>query len=151
MKNALLVTIVVLAAAPAWAQAYRCTVDGRTVFQQAPCAGGSKVAGEAAAASSLPAAPAGAALCERHARATGTFNDPDSLRIGRTRYAGARKFVIHDTTIAARTYHLVINARNAYGGYDGDTVYECQLSEDEARVLKFARAQDQRQPPASER
>lgn len=143
--------MIACAASSAFAQAYRCTIDGRTVFQQAPCTGGSRVAGEPAAASALPAPSAGAALCERHARAPGTFNDPDSLRIGRISYAGARPFVIHQTTIAARTYSLVINARNPYGGYDGDTVYECQLSEDEARVLKFGRAQDQRQPPASER
>ncbi|MDH4059180.1 MAG: hypothetical protein OEU94_00050 [Aquincola sp.] len=151
VKRLVVATVLAVAVLPVWAQAYRCTIGARIVFQQTPCTGGSKVASEPGPPSAAPAPSAGAALCERHARAAGTFNDPDSLRIGRIRYAGARKLVIHETTIAARTYSLVINARNAYGGYDGDAVYECQLSEDEGRVLKFVRAADQRQPPASER
>ena len=32
---------------------------------------------------------------------------------------------------------LRINARNAYGAYEGERLYECLLSEDEARVLNF--------------
>lgn len=151
MRTVAIVAMLAITTLDVSAQAWRCSVDGRVVFQQAPCTGGSQVApGAVAPATAAPAT--GSALCERHARAAGTFNDPDSVRIGRVTYVGARKFVIHDATIAARTYQLVINARNAYGGYDGDTVYECQLSEDEARLLKFARAAGpQRQPPASER
>lgn len=143
--------LLVLAAA-VQAQAYRCTVDGRTVFQQAPCTGGSKVAPGTAASTGAATQPTGAALCEQHARSAAVFTDPESLRIGRIAYIGARKLVIHDATIAARTYSLAINARTEFGGYGGEALYECQLSEDEARVLKFARALvPQRQPPANAR
>jgi hypothetical protein len=149
MKPLILATVLALGLPQALAQAYRCQLGGRIVFQQAPCDGGNQVA-KPGAAPAAEASLTGAALCERHARQPGVFNDPPSLRFGATRYVGARKFMIHDTTIAARTYALTINARNAYGGYDGDAVFECQLSEDEARVLKFAPAQPY-QPPASAR
>lgn len=148
----LIVLPLLLLCAGAHAQAYRCTVDGRTVFQQAPCTGGSKVAPGTSASPSAAAQATGAALCEQHARSAAVFADPEGLRIGRVAYIGARKLVIHDATIAARTYSLAINARTEFGGYGGEALYECQLSEDEARVLKFGRALvPQRQPPASER
>ena len=151
MKPLIVVPLLVLCAA-AHAQAYRCVVDGRTVFQQAPCTGGSKVAPGSAAPAGAAAQPTGAALCERHARSANVFPDPESLRVGRIAYIGARKLEIHDATIAARTYSLAINARTEAGGYGGEMLYECQLSEDEARVLKFGRALvPQRQPPASAR
>lgn len=42
MRTAALV-IVLLSATGAQAQAYRCTVDGKTVFQQAPCSDGQRL------------------------------------------------------------------------------------------------------------
>lgn len=129
----------------AHAQAYRCDVGGRVVFQQAPCPEGRRVDGTAAVASPrLPASaaavaapPKGAALCEAHARASTTFNDPASVTIGSVRYQGARALRVHSELIAARVYGLRINARGPLGGYEGERLYECLLSEDESRVLGF--------------
>ena len=44
---------------------------------------------------------------------------------------------MHSELIAARSYGLRINPRNRQGGYDGESLFECLLSEDEARVLHF--------------
>jgi hypothetical protein len=125
--------------ATAAAQAYRCDVNGRATFQQAPCQDGRRVADDKATAA--PAAvPRGAGLCETHVRTSGAFADPESLRIAAVRFAGAKAWRVHDELIAARTYSMRINARNEQGGYDGEKLFECLLSEDEARVLHFARA-----------
>lgn len=140
----------------AHAQAYRCDVGGRVVFQQAPCPEGRRVDGSAAtaarAAASSPAtspaaaaAPKGAALCEAHARAPATFADPASVSIGSVRYQGARALRVHQELIASRVYGLRINARGPQGGYEGERLFECVLSEDESRVLGFGPAAS---PPA---
>lgn len=137
---ALLVLILPLAAA---AQAYRCDSGGRVVFQQQPCNEGRRVEGTSAATSGSEPAPAsvrGAALCEAHVRSGSTFADPDGLRIGSVQYLGARPWKLHQELIAARTYGMRINARNGYGGYEGERLFECLLSEDEARVLHFRAA-----------
>jgi hypothetical protein len=125
--------------ATAAAQAYRCDVNGRVTFQQAPCQDGRRVAEDKPTPAAI-AAPRGAGLCEAHVRTSGAFVDPESLRIAAVRFAGAKAWRVHDELIAARTYSMRINARNEQGGYDGEKLFECLLSEDEARVLHFARA-----------
>ena len=65
------------------------------------------------------------------------FPDPQDLRIASVRYLGAKAWRLHSELIAARSYGLRINARNRNGGYDGESLFECLLSEDEARVLHF--------------
>lgn len=131
----------------AHAQAYRCEAGGRVVFQQAPCPEGRRVdgnragppSGTASAASASPP-PRGAALCEAHARASTTFADPASVTVGAIRFQGARGLRVHQELIAARAYSMRINARGPLGGYEGERVYECLLSEDEARLLGFGPA-----------
>ena len=129
------------------AQAYRCDVSGRVVFQQAPCPEGRRVDGAGARPSLSPAsgvssaAPAkGAALCEAHARSTTTFADPASVIISSVRYQGAQGVKVHQELIAARSYGLRINVRGPMGGYEGERLYQCLLSEDEARLLSFGPA-----------
>ena len=129
----------VLFSACALAQTYRCEVNGRVVFQQQACTDGKRVPGSVgAAAEPQSAAPLrGAALCEAHARGSAVFPDPQDLRIASARYLGAKAWRVHSELIAARSYGLRINARNRNGGYDGESSFECLLSEDEARVLHF--------------
>lgn len=123
-------------ALPAVAQTYRCEVGGRVTFQQHACTDGKRVAGSAAA--DAAAAPLrGAALCETHARGASVFPDPQDLRIASVRFLGAKAWRVHAELIAARSYGLRINPRNRSGGYDGESLFECLLSEDEARVLHF--------------
>ena len=125
-------------AGPAASQTYRCDVKGRVVFQQQPCSDGKVVPGAPPVAGESAAAPArGAALCEAHARSPAVFPDPQDLRIDSVRFIGAKAWRVHRELIAARTYGLRINARNRAGGYDGERMFECLLSEDEARVLHF--------------
>ena len=119
------------------AQAYRCEVNGRVVFQQHACNDGRRVQ-DAAPRDAASVAPArGAALCEAHARSPAMFPDPQGLRIGSVRFLGAKAWRVHEELIAARSYGLRINAPNPSGGFDGERLYECLLSEDEARVLHF--------------
>ncbi len=125
-------------AQPAAAQTYRCDVKGRVTFQQQPCTEGKVVPGAPGTAAQSAAAPArGAALCEAHARSPAVFPDPQDLRIASVHFLGAKAWRVHSELIAARTYGLRINARNREGGYDGERLFECLLSEDEARVLHF--------------
>jgi hypothetical protein len=131
-----LALLVALTPATSAAQAYRCEVDGRVTFQQQACNDGRRVQGTTTPAAS-PAAPRGAALCEAHARASTLFPDPQGLRIASVRFSGAKAWRVHQELIAARAYGLRINAPNASGGFDGERLYECLLSEDEARVLHF--------------
>jgi hypothetical protein len=122
--------------ASAAAQTYRCEVNGRVTFQQHACTDGKRVAGSTAADRST-ASLRGAALCESHARSAPFFPDPQDLRIASVRYLGAKAWRVHSELIAARSYGLSINPRNRQGGYDGESLFECLLSEDEARVLHF--------------
>jgi Domain of unknown function (DUF4124) len=155
--NKIGIALLLLATAgAAQGQAYRCSVNGRTVFQQAPCTGGEKVADKqvtpaAGLASDAATRRGGAAVCERHARESGGFPDAESLRIREPHYVGARSMKIHDEVIAARVYRMLINAKNPFGAYVGEAAFDCQLSEDERRVLRFERADAQRQPPANVR
>jgi len=138
-----LVALALMLPLAAAAQAYRCDVGGRVIFQQQPCNDGRRVDGVSPMANraEAPAAPLrGAALCEAHAKSASTFADPDSVRVGAVQYLGAKPWKLHQELIAARTYGLRINARNAYGGFDGERLYECLLSEDEARLLHFRAA-----------
>jgi hypothetical protein len=142
-------TCVALAAIVAWtalswpqsaaAQTYRCSINGRVTFQQQPCTDGTRLQGTAGGAPESQAATPlrGAALCESHARGAAVFADPQDLRIASVRYLGAKAWRVHSELIAARSYGLRINPRNRYGGYDGESLFECLLSEDEARVLHF--------------
>ena len=123
------------------AQTYRCEVNGRVVFQQQACTDGKRVPGTgggAGAESLQSAAPLrGAALCEAHARGSAVFPDPQDLRIASVRYLGAKAWRVHSELIAARSYGLRVNPRNRNGGYDGESLFECLLSEDESRLLHF--------------
>jgi Domain of unknown function (DUF4124) len=131
-----LLLALVSCASPAVAQTYRCEANGRITFQQQPCTDGKRVAGSTAAdAGATPLR--GAALCESHARSSTAFPDPQDLRIASVRYLGAKAWRVHAELIAARSYGLSINPRNRQGGYDGESLFECLLSEDEARVLHF--------------
>lgn len=141
--GSLLALVTLLLPLAAQAQAYRCEAGGRVVFQQQPCMDGRRVDGSSPTAGRVDAPPPaqrGAALCEAHARSATTFPDPESVRIGSVQYLGARPWKVHQELIAARTYGLRINVRNGYGGYEGERLYECLLSEDEARVLHFRAA-----------
>jgi hypothetical protein len=48
MRHLVLATIVAMASPVSHAQTYRCTMDGKTVYQQQPCEGGAKLKTEVA-------------------------------------------------------------------------------------------------------
>lgn len=129
-----LATGLLAATAPAGAQTlYRC---GNT-YSQTPCAAD---AASARMSSSAPpdAAPgaAGRELCASDGVARLGLPDPEAVRVRSVTRAGTEVIQYAGKPIAARHYVLVLNAKNAQGGYDGDRRYSCYLSEDERRVLQ---------------
>jgi len=119
-------------------QVYRC---GNT-FSQVPCA-----AGAASARVSPAAGPAdadtlaqGKELCASAGLRLLGLPDPESARIESLVKADAEVIQYAGQPIVARKYRMVVNAKNAYGAYEGARAYACYLSEDEHRVLKMAAA-----------
>ncbi len=135
MSRVAVVFAVALACGSAHAQ-YKCTgADGKVTFQQAPCAGGTPLRPTANGAE--PPRIGGKALCEMYARKTSFFKDPESIRLVLVGYAGARTVAIGGHVVVSRSYSLLINGKNSYGAYGGETLYTCFLSQDEQRVLQF--------------
>lgn len=122
------------AAAPAHAQAlYRC---GNT-YSQTPCApdaAPARISG--GAAPDAASATGGAEVCATDGVARLGLPDPESTRIRAVTRAGTEVIRYADQSVAARRYNLTLNTKNHSGGYVGERVYACFLSEDERRVLK---------------
>jgi hypothetical protein len=133
-----------LAAAPAWAQLYKCTSsNGKVAYQEQPCQAISKEAVvrvyDASSAQAQTSNPieAGKALCLASVPKQ-AFKDPESVRV--ESISGGREEAIEyeGTHLPARIYYLSINAKNSYGGYTGAQVHVCSTNEMGTRVLKFS-------------
>ena len=125
-----------IAASPVCAQAvYRC---GST-YSHVPCAPDAKaVPLSGAGAPDQPAqSTRGPAACIAQAPRLFRFPDPDSTRVGAVAKRPAEVIQYAGQPIAARQYAIALNTKNRSGAYDGERVYLCFLSEDEARVLKL--------------
>ena len=139
MKAAVL-SALLLIAAPAWA-VNKCTVGGRTVYQDAPCAdgGGAKVNLSGAGPSDADIAAVrgkAAALCETALRTIPAWKDADSLKVTNMTRMGHTTIKLHDTTLVAVQYRAMVNGKNSYGAYAGQTSAFCFLNETETKVLQ---------------
>lgn len=150
MKH-LALALIVLTAGPVAAQAvYRCGAK----YSDKPCAAGQRVIVAApvrvpdkieAPVPDLPAAPdvvaAAKAACVAQLRATFTFKDPDSVKVGEIRRALTGMVTLGDQRVAVRAYSMSVNAKNSYGGYTGDQDYICYVEPSRERtVLAVVRA-----------
>lgn len=139
-KTATLLAAALLAATPAWA-VNKCTVGGKTVYQDAPCAdGGEKVnlsgAGPSDAAIMATRSNA-AALCEAALRTEPAWKDASSLQVTNMKRTGFTTIKMHGTTLVAVQYSATVNGKNSYGAYAGQKPAFCFLNETETKVLKI--------------
>ena len=134
----LMLGVAVSLCGPAWA-VNKCTVGGKTVYQDAPCAGdGHKVDTTSAGPSNADvaaAAGAAAALCETALRKAPAWKDPDSVQISDVVRVGFTTIQLHGTTLAVVKYGATTNAKNSYGGYVGQKPAFCYLNGTATKVL----------------
>ena len=125
----------VLAMLPWWASAeqlYRC---GNT-YSQTPCA--ADATAKKLPSSAAPDAPPGLqgeSLCASEGVLRLGLADPEGARVIGVAQRGTEVIQYADRPTAARKFAVRINPRNAQGGYAGEQVFFCFLSEDGRRVL----------------
>ncbi len=137
MLKALLFSLAGLLAFPALCSAqqlYRCGNQ----YSQTPCdvnAAPSKISPGAAP----DAAPVsrGKEVCITEGIGRLGFPDPESTRVRAVERSGTEVIQYAGKSVVAQRFNLVINTKNSTGGYTGDRVYPCYLSEDGARVLSM--------------
>lgn len=124
---------------PALAQVYKCAEGGKTVLQQAPCAGaGAKIELRSTgpgAAETADLRSKAAALCEAALRTVPAWKDKESLLVTQMRRVGFTTINKHGTTLAVVMYSARVNGRNSYGAYIGEKSGYCYLDPSETRVL----------------
>lgn len=134
----LMLGVAVSLCGPAWG-VNKCTVGGKTVYQDAPCAGdGHKVDTTSAGPSNADvaaAAGAAAALCETALRTVPHWKDADSVRISDVKRMGFTTTKMHGTTLAVVRYGAMVEAKNSYGAYTGKKPAYCLLNGSETKVL----------------
>ena len=123
-------------------QLYRC---GST-YSQTPCATDAvklQVAPNAGGPVPRPAPTTG--LCTQRFLEHVSLKDPESARY---RVVKSNMTVIRyaEQPMAASKYLIFVNAKNSYGGYAGEELYLCYLSEDEKRVLAIAKPGSREDP-----
>ena len=138
MKRCLiLVFFPVLLVSGVQAQAYKCVVAGKTVFSDAPCAGGgqaAKVAGEQGGVTDGPVG-AGKQLCATQWVSRQSWTDPESVRVQGVSGGALVPISFMGRSLGARAFQVSVNAKNRYGGYDGVRDLPCYTSEDGQRLL----------------
>lgn len=127
--------VFVFALLPCWAHAeqlYRC---GNT-YSQTPCAADATVKKlPSSAAPDAAAGLQGEALCATEGVLRMGVPDPEGARIIGVTKLGTEVIQYADKPTAARKFAVRLNPRNAHGGYGGEQVFHCFLSEDGHRVL----------------
>ena len=140
MKGFLIAALgaLLLVPAPPMAQTlYRC---GNT-YSQTPCTPDAQPARvSSGAVPDQPAGLQGAQLCAAELPRLIGMPDPHGARIESVIKGDSEVIRYAGQPIAARKYHLSINARNAAGAYAGERPYLCYLSEDERRILQVSAA-----------
>lgn len=76
---------------------------------------------------------ANSAICEAKTRAS--MKDPESARIKGLSRLGTQLQYYQGRSFYGVTYFLTVNAKNGYGGYTGDQLYQCVFSPDEKTWL----------------
>src|SRR5574343_170593 len=138
MKRCLIsVFLPVLLVSAAQAQTYKCVVAGKTVFSDAPCAGGeqaSKVVGDHGGVTEGPVG-AGKQLCATQWVSRQSWIDPESVRVQGVSGGALVPISFMGRSLGARAFQVSVNAKNRYGGYDGVRDLPCYTSEDGQRLL----------------
>jgi hypothetical protein len=128
MKWIFLASIAVLQSTSAYAEIYKCTLDGVETYSQDPCGDDTQVitvnpptnmhSGEGAQTLETLVEQCTASL-----RLSGGFKDPESIQV-----EGYSLDWLEDDSGARRVIQMNINAKNSYGGYGGVKSYPCFLN-----------------------
>jgi hypothetical protein len=133
LLSSFLAALAVLPASAVAQQLYRC---GNT-YSQTPCAiDAAPKKLPTVAAPDAPAGPQGKELCSSDGIKLLGLPDPETARIGTVVKGGSEVIQYAGKPTVARKYLMTVNAKNVYGGYEGDRVFQCFVSEDERRILK---------------
>lgn len=134
----LVLTVSLLAAVSSVTAQNKCVVDGKTVYQQAPCASGAVPAAiyqDAQGATPTGPKAQGVELCRQAMPKIHDFKDPYSLKFEGVRGPKAVAVRIAGQVMLAQQYMVLINAKNSYGAYAGTRPFACYLTPDYQRVL----------------
>jgi hypothetical protein len=145
MKSIAFVLISLVAAygIPAAAQTFKCTSGGKTVFSDQPCGNDAKKISAVGGNPDVPSAQAGspketgAQNCKAKVVSSVTWLDPESVRIGDISGGEMELLDYADQKVASRRYSILVNAKNASGGYVGERSIVCSTSQDGMRILKL--------------
>lgn len=144
MKPTALILIALLAAhgAPSWAQAYKCSIGGKSVISDQPCRSSSRSINDNEKSQASPSQSenpreVGGQNCKAGVKKAPPWKDPDSVRIGDV-FGGDMEVIDYaDRKIGARRYSVIANAKNSSGGYVGEKGIVCFTSQDGMRILKI--------------
>lgn len=118
--------VVICCAFSAYADIYKCTVDGVETFSQVPCAEDAQPISVTPPAK-LSSAPLNEAelidQCVAYFKSAGDFKDPDSIKVESHYFDW-----LQDDSGARRVLQLKINAKNSYGAYAGGEYRPCFLN-----------------------
>jgi len=109
---------------------YQCTVDGVTTFSQTPCDdqyNTVEVDNSSGGSISQEEKDNVMKACINHH--SSNFKDPSSIRIDKS-----KTIWISDTSGARQVLVLDLNAKNAYGAYQGSKPYRCFLNHDGSQL-----------------
>lgn len=125
-----------------WADVYKCTISGKTIYSDTPCVAGAKKihnyssrSPDLAENSETPIT-IGARVCRNVAPKHVAFKDPGSVQIGKVIGGSMDVIDYAGSKINARTFYVHVNAKNSYGGYVGEKPIICYTSEDGRRVIR---------------
>lgn len=135
MKTITIALIALAASAPAFA-INKCTVGGKTVFQDVPCATGDTVAVKVYSTQTATKKDT-QSICEASIRSGATWKDPDSLKFDPATRVGFTTIKLHGTTLAVLEYHVKVSGKNSFGAYTTNTA-RCYLDGGGDRVIKVA-------------
>ena len=140
MRVVIAIGLALVAGAASAQHLYRC---GST-FSQTPCGPDAK---QVSAAVPQPSGPVDPEVrvkieddCRRWIVGVPQWKDRESVRIG-TIYRGANQ--PRDGRVL-RAYHVSVNAKNSYGGYQGERPFVCYADEASAKVLDLYQPGDLR-------
>lgn len=137
-----------IASAEAAGQVYRCDANGKVYYSQVRCIGETKTVVSSPRDSVIvhggkdedraEQMESGKAACSDASRIKTFFKDPDSVRIGATEggKVGMRE-TARGAKMVVREFVVMVNARNSFGGYTGETPHKCTTSFDGKEIVSF--------------
>lgn len=144
MKHLLIAAVFAVSCASASAGVYKCqSPKGGVTYSDAPCADKPILVPVSAPTSAGPSNAIVAveeSVCAKEITRHVSFRDPSSVMVTAVTRMSPKSLSYGTHRQTARTHALRVNAKNGYGGYTGEQMYLCHVSDDEKTVLLIAPA-----------